>query len=326
MSDRLVLTTSYPRDAEDSSGHFVECEVRAAIERGERVRVLACGQIRPTESDSLSVLPLGGPSLFAAPGALERLRERPTRALVLPVVGARLFRLLRSAPERVWEAHFLLPFGPLAAAIAPGRAATLTLVGHGTDVRLLARLPRPLLRAFARVFANPGVRLRFVSEELRARFLDLSPFADLRARTFVEPARLELPEVPSRAACRQELGVPASARVAVVVGRLIPSKRVGTALSALLLVPEARVFVVGDGPERRDLEGRFREVTFVGSVPRPVALRYVRAADVLVSSSRLEGAPSIVREARALDVPVVATAAGDLAEWSKGDSELFVVA
>jgi len=45
----------------------------------------------------------------------------------------------------------------------------------------------------------------------------------------------------------------------------------------------------------------------------------------LGSASALEGAPSVVREARALGVPVVAVAAGDLAEWAKDDAGVLLV-
>jgi teichuronic acid biosynthesis glycosyltransferase TuaC len=45
----------------------------------------------------------------------------------------------------------------------------------------------------------------------------------------------------------------------------------------------------------------------------------------LLSTSAHEGAPSVVREARALGVPVVAVAAGDLAEWAKADPGIVVL-
>jgi glycosyltransferase involved in cell wall biosynthesis len=60
-------------------------------------------------------------------------------------------------------------------------------------------------------------------------------------------------------------------------------------------------------------------------VPRAVALGWIAGARVLVSTSRDEAAPSAVREARALGVPVVATAAGDIREWSRADAGIVVV-
>ena len=57
----------------------------------------------------------------------------------------------------------------------------------------------------------------------------------------------------------------------------------------------------------------------------PRHLRWIAAADVLVSASAHEGAPSVVREARALGVPVVAVSAGDLAQWAERDAGLLLV-
>lgn len=280
--------------------------------------------LRPSSSTE-ALESLGGASLFSWPGALERLRTRPSRAVVLPLVAARLLRGLVLAPERRWDAHFLLPFGPLAALCARVRGVELTLVGHGSDVRLLTRMPAPLRAICARLFEAQRVRLRFVSEDLRRLFLEERSFRSLGPRTFVEPAALDVPELPSRSSCRASLGLPAEARISVVSGRLIESKRIDVALSALALLPGNLSLVLGDGPERAALERRFPEARFLGAVPRPLALQYLRAADLVVSTSTLEGAPSVVREARALDVPVVARRSGDLLAWASEDPGLFVI-
>jgi teichuronic acid biosynthesis glycosyltransferase TuaC len=49
------------------------------------------------------------------------------------------------------------------------------------------------------------------------------------------------------------------------------------------------------------------------------------AADLLLSASRHEGAPTVVREARALGTPVVATDAGDLRAWAAADAGIWLV-
>ena len=44
----------------------------------------------------------------------------------------------------------------------------------------------------------------------------------------------------------------------------------------------------------------------------------------LLHTSSAEGAPTVIREARALGVPVVACAAGDVASWAESDDGIFV--
>ncbi len=91
------------------------------------------------------------------------------------------------------------------------------------------------------------------------------------------------------------------------------------------MISELSVIVVGDGPELAELSARFPNVRFIGRVPRSEALCFIAAADVLVSASAAEGAPTVVREARTLGVPVVAVAAGDLALWARSDPGIVVV-
>jgi glycosyltransferase involved in cell wall biosynthesis len=313
----VIVTTSYPASPGDPSGHFVAAEVAERRARGERVTVLAPRVSGASARDDADVRWLPAHGAFGWPGALARLRERPLRALgVLRFVLAARRELARLDAERV-VAHFILPCAwPIAA--RPARRS-LEVVAHGSDVRLLARLPAPLRRHIARRLA--GAELRCASDELRRELTAaLGPLPAWTLR--VEPPALALPCRVTRAEARAELGVGASERLVVVVGRLVAGKRVAVALGAASLLPRARTVVVGDGPERALLERRFPSVRFVGRVERSTALAWLAAADVLLSASLHEGAPSVVREARALGTPVVALAAGDLAAWSERDAGL----
>jgi glycosyltransferase involved in cell wall biosynthesis len=111
----------------------------------------------------------------------------------------------------------------------------------------------------------------------------------------------------------------------VIIARLVPGKRVDVALEACRRVAHLHAIVIGDGPERAALAQRFPAARFIGQVTRPVALTYLSAADVLVSASLLEGAPTVVREARALGTPVVCLPAGDVARWAETDAGIHVV-
>jgi len=315
--DCVVVTTSFPAEPGDASGHFVAAEVRRRRAAGERVRVLAPRtSVEPGLDPDVHFLPAG--DAFGWPGALARLRERPTRLLgVVRFVLAARRELARRPGARV-VAHFVVP---CAWPIALGRAR-LEVVAHGSDVRLIERLPAPLRRLIAR--ALTGADVRCVSEELRARLeRALAPLRAARVR--VEPAALELCQATTRSEARALLGVDAATRLLVVVARLVPSKRVEVALRAAALVPGALAVVVGDGPERARLEREFPGVRCVGHVPRSQALRWIAAADLLLSASTLEGAPSVVREARALGTPVVTLGAGDLRAWSGRDPGLHVL-
>jgi glycosyltransferase involved in cell wall biosynthesis len=315
----VVVTTSYPASPDDASGHFVAAEVAELRALGRRVTVIAprVGDDRAPERDVLR-LPAG--DAFGWPGVLARLSERPTRAFgVLRFVLAARRELARMGDAERIVAHFVVPS---AWPISTERGARLEVVAHGSDVRLLERLPRPLRRLIARRLA--GAEIRCASDELRRRLeRALAPFAP--ARCSVVPPALALPRTKTHAEARAKLGVEREVRLFVVAGRLVPSKRVEVALSALRLVPRALAVIVGDGPERARLERLFPEARFTGRLSRERTLDWLSAADAVVTASELEGAPSVVREARALGTPVVARSAGDLVAWGRRDPNLFVL-
>ncbi|HLV67199.1 MAG TPA: glycosyltransferase family 4 protein [Polyangiaceae bacterium] len=333
MPERVaVVTTSYPTSDGDFSGHFVQAEARELAARGHVVTVI-CGEGAPSgicsgnagrAPPSLRVvrLPDGGACGF--PGVLARLRERPRRALGLFAWMLRARRALRRlGPFDRVIAHWLLPSGAPIALTAPLAGARLEIVVHGSDARLLARLPPPVPHLVLAALQRRRALLRCVSHDL-VDVLERASGAPLGA-VRVDLPPIETPNVPARAAARAELGLDPERRLMVVVARLVPSKRVHAALSAARLVAPLDVVVVGDGPEARSLAQAFPEARFVGRVPRRTALTWIAAADVLVSASADEGAPTAIREARALAVPVVARRAGDLARWAEADPGLFVL-
>lgn len=339
-----VITTSWPRHEGDAAGHFVLAEVEELLGSNWDVTVLAPGT-SPYEPPRCRVLSLGGDELFAWPGALPRLRQEPGRIVVAAEVVLRARRTLRHlGPFDRLVTHWLVPstwpvlLGPLSGQLLPARntpplltpEGTIEAVAHGSDVRLLLRFPRLLRNHILRQLCDPKVHLRFVSRALRDELLDAPELpaglrAELRSRSSVRPAALRVPPLPSRLQARGQLGVRSESWLILIVGRLIPEKRVDLAIRAAALVPHGRIVVVGSGPELESLRAQFPDAEFLGQLPRLDVLLWMRAADVVVSTSRLEGAPTVVREARALNVPVVACEAGDLTEWAQSDPDLWIV-
>ncbi len=100
----------------------------------------------------------------------------------------------------------------------------------------------------------------------------------------------------------------------VAVGRLVPLKGLDYLLRAWARLSrrvEARLAVLGEGPERGRLEELARSleledsVRFLGALDNPWV--HISRARVLVLSSLTEGFPNVIGEAMALGTPVVAT-------------------
>jgi len=314
----VVVTTSYPARENDPSGHFVESEVLALSASGHEVTVIAPRPATGAE-ERPGVSWIDGGSAFGWPGASSRVRARPWRAFGAMGFVLRARRALRreAGVTRV-IAHFALPSAwPIATARSPH--VPLEVVVHGSDARLLVRLPSFVRTRVAQALRSADVRA--VSSELR-ELLVLALGPAIRERIRVAPAPVDVLGVPARGEARRLLGVDACERLIVVAGRLVPEKRVDVALAATRLAGTSRVVVVGDGPERERLARDFPEATFTGLLPRDRALTWISAADILLSASTREGAPSVIREARALGTSVIARASGGL---PAEDGGLFVL-
>lgn len=104
------------------------------------------------------------------------------------------------------------------------------------------------------------------------------------------------------------------------VGRLHPQKDVLTLLRAapLLRTADARIVIVGDGPQRRFLrdaigqQGLGDVITLLGAVPHSRIPAVLAAGDVLAIPSRYEELGSIAVEAMRVGLPVVASRTGGL--------------
>jgi glycosyltransferase involved in cell wall biosynthesis len=232
--------------------------------------------------------------------------------------GARI-RLRALAPLDRVVAHFVVPCGwPLAL----GVDAELEVVAHGSDVRLLMAAPRVVRHALFRQLVAQGARFRFAAHALMDA-LDVTSRALIAERSVVRLPPVAVPDGWNGASLRPGYGAP----MVVVVGRLVRDKRVDRAIDAMRA---GELVVIGDGPERSRLVARAAQrgiaARFVGQLPRSQALEHIAAADVLLHASSLEGASTVIREARALGTAVVCCDAGDAARWAESDPGIHVSA
>lgn len=114
-----------------------------------------------------------------------------------------------------------------------------------------------------------------------------------------------LPAVP-----RDELGVPADAKLLLALGRLHTNKAFDVLIDAMASLPDAWLLLAGEGPEEESLKDRAERLGVAGRIRfmgwrRDVGALY-SAADVLVCPSRYEPLGNNVIEAWAHRRPVVA--------------------
>jgi len=114
-------------------------------------------------------------------------------------------------------------------------------------------------------------------------------------------------------------------------GRLTAQKSLEVAFDALAAVPEARLVLAGDGPDRARLEREARErgvgdrTVFLGARSREQVLELFAAADAAILSSSWENFPHAVVESLAVGTPVIATSVGGVAEIVQDGSNGLLV-
>ncbi len=193
-----------------------------------------------------------------------------------------------------------------------------------TEYRLFAHLmplPEPLVQAYLRMqvsrYCNkcelittpvPSMRRLLREEGVRRPIEILANPTEIEAFTDVSGDQV-----------RRTYGIPETALLLGFVGRLSPEKNLPFLLEAAARVmhrqPEVYFLLVGDGPERADLEGRARRegladrVVFAGAMPHERVPGFQAAFDLFITASLSETQPLAYTEAMASGKPVVALTA-----------------
>ena len=291
----LVLASTYPRWAGDPEPAFVH---QLCVQLRDRFAITVLAPHAPGAAtrevlDGIDVVryryaPARWETLVHDGGIAGNLRRHRAKALLLPgfVLGQAwaAWRLVRRSRPAVVHAHWLVPQGlvlRLLAWLSP-EFPPWVVTSHGADLHSLRSAPFVALKRWV---ARGATRLTVVSramvEEIRALGVDgdrvaVEPMGtDLRHRFTVDPSVTRE---------REQL---------LFVGRLVPKKGVEHLLRAMPAIvarrPDARLAIVGFGPEREALQqlasdlGIASRVSFEGAVANDSLPDRYRRASVFVA-------------------------------------------
>ena len=217
----------------------------------------------------------------------------------------------------VVDAHYYYPDGVAAALVARHFGKPFTVTARGSDLNVLSAhaVPRRLMQwAAAHASASIGVSDALV-DVLRGWHIDPA-----RLHVMRNGVDLSLFHPTARGEARQRLGLDAHPLL-LAVGNLVEIKGHDLVLDAMPPIlarhPQARLAIVGDGPERERLQRQAARlnlapdrVTFQRAVNQDELVDWYNAADLLVLASRSEGCANVLLESMACGTPVVATDVG----------------
>ncbi len=254
-------------------------------------------------------------------GALEldgevEVRRLPTYGVIrsVPLTPAMLTSARAFAKYDIVHIHSPNPLPELSwMLLRPPTRLVASDWGQITRQRLLRRLWHPL---YAKYFESASA----VTVPSRRYAQNFAHLRQCGSKLFDVPLGVDLeglkltPEVAARVdAHRGRSPLP----IVLFVGRLVPFKGAHLLLEAAVAL-EARIMIVGDGPERRALEARAKalgvadRVEFLGSLQGPDLVAAYRAANVfaLPSVAPNEAFPQALLEVLACGVPAVTTELG----------------
>ena len=332
----LVLTSTFPRWQGDTCPMFV-ADLCRGLAQSMDVTVLA-----PGSHGAASIEQRDGYTVrrfrYAWPSRLQRLadgailpnikRNPLLLAQAPPFVLAQLvaaYRLMRRERFDAIHAHWAVPQGVVASILKRRFGVPVVTTTHGGDIYALNGGPARRAKTWA---LRTSDHITAVSSALKSDVVALG--IDER-RIDVLPMGVDTTRFTPHAfspALRARLNP--LGPVLLFVGRLVEKKGARYAIEAMPQIvaahPDARMIVVGEGPERDALERLARDlgvegsVTFAGAVANAELPAYYASADLFIGPSIVEGNGDtesfgvVFAEAMASGCPVIATDAGGIGD------------
>ncbi len=336
----LALSTLHPSSAAPNFGRFVQLSLDAADATGAAEIIRICpnglppwplGLIHPRYRRAAALPKLDGqihrPRFMLFPGLAPSRNARAIANAVIPLA----MQLHREKPFDLIDAQFFWPDGPAAMLIAKALGLPWSIKARGADIHHWTNVPD--CREQIIESAHGAAGLLAVSEAIKADIAALGVDAAkiLVHRTGIDRSLFGVAQEP-RADLRQRIDLPLDGALLVTVGALIPRKGQVFAIEALAQIPDARLAIIGDGPDLAMLrqsahdQGVARRVHFLGSLPHGEIARHVQAANVCVLPSASEGIANAWIEALACGTPLVITNAGGAKEVLNSDAGGRIVA
>ncbi|MFN2115288.1 MAG: glycosyltransferase [Anaerolineae bacterium] len=249
-------------------------------------------------------------------GVRVRRAGRLATAASAPLSPALALALRREEPD-ITHLHSPYPVGEAAWLAFGSRPMVVTYQSDIVRQRVLGRLWAPWLRRTLaradRILASSPAYVE--SSPFLRRFREKVTVVPLG----IDPARFAAAD---RSAARRRFAPDSAPRVAFV-GRFRYYKGLHVLVDAMRLLPEARLMMIGGGPEgpalRRQAEsaGVAERVDWLGEVPDEDLPAALAAADVFVlpSTARSEAFGIVMLEAMAAGLPLVSTELGTGTSW-----------
>ena len=257
----------------------------------------------------------------------------PSMLAYLPSGFARGLRL-RRADFDVINTHFVVPTGPLGAALARWHRLPNVLSVHGGDLFDPSKRSSPHQHAPLRA----AVRWMLAAADdvvgqSRDTVRHVNELYGVDRDVGLIPLGIERPPQTRLTASRATFGLPHDAFVMVTIGRLVARKATTQLIDVLAAsaIPNAHLLIIGDGPDAAAIRQRAADlgvaqrVHLPGQVAEADKYAALGIADAFVSTSQHEGFGLVFLEAMACGLPIICYDRGGQTDFLASGETGFVV-
>jgi glycosyltransferase involved in cell wall biosynthesis len=311
----LVLTTSFPLREDDFSGRFIFEQVRVLSRKNINIEVLAPHHENYPSSETFDGVNVTrfkyAPSKFEklcyGGGISENVKTKLTAKLELPffLLIFLAHALLKARKFDLIHAHWLTISGLVGAVSKILYKKPLVVTIHGSDLRGLDN--NFFVLTVNKLVLRLSDHIITVNKELKKRLETLGVDANKISVVYNGISGIShLLKIPTKKTSTGNL---------LFLSRLTKIKNLKFVLESLVLLegrmPNLRLTVVGDGPQKEELEafvkekGLIKQVSFVGGKSLKEVINYYKDSDLFVLPQRAEGFGISLLEAMAAGVPTI---------------------
>lgn len=249
---------------------------------------------------------------------------KTTDAFLMALSTRKAFQKEVDKDTSLVHAHFAYPDAAAAHILSSCVNLPLVVTVHGSDINILARdLKRKEIIKQTLKHANAVV---CVSEDLARKVLQLG-VPTYKVHHIPNGVDVDKFRPVDKLKSRKMLGIGHIKKMLLTVGNLIPIKAYDHLIRALpKMNSDISLVMVGQGHDRQMLKDLVKKlgiegrVLFVGRVGHDDLHLYYSAADFLTISSYSEGWPTVIYEAFACGLPVLANGVGGIPEAISSES------
>ncbi len=344
----LITATTFPRWKNDKVPYFIFDLCKAYIKHGSNVIVLA-----PHYNEAKFQENIEGVKIYRFPyffpfflqriaydgGILGNLNKSILAKIQVPLflIFDLIFMLwvIKKEKIKLIHSHWIISQGIIASIVSKITSISHINTIHAGDLALLEKLPfKNIIAKF--VFNNTNL-ITVVSNHGLKRLKKIlgDRNIDLDRKAIVLPMGVDLEEFKINLSGSQLRGKYkiSEKRVVLFIGRLSEKKGIKYLLNSfpqiLSQFPNTRLIIIGDGPDRNNLEelslklGIKSSVSFMGFIVGEKKIHFLKMADVLVIPSidtegkDTEGLPVVLLEGLAAGTSIVASNVGGIGDVIK---------